>query len=253
MFCKLFVHLLPHHTSPQRKQGTLKTNLLPGALLLALRASVVCIVLLVLLSPSHAADANKANKWEATISRFEQQDRENKPPTGGVLFVGSSSIRGWNLDKSFPKLNAINRGFGGSQIADSIQYADRIILPYRPKTIVLYAGDNDIAAGKSPKQVAGDYQTLVKKIHASLPKTKIVFIAIKPSITRWKLIDKIRNANGRIRKLTEKSKLLTYVDVDQPMIGKDGKPREELFAKDGLHLNAKGYELWAELVGVHLK
>jgi lysophospholipase L1-like esterase len=203
----------------------------------------------------NAAAAQKKStpsRWEATIAKFEAQDKNSPPPEGGILFVGSSSIRMWKLDQWFPNLRANNRGFGGSEIADSIQFADRIILRYKPKVIVLYAGDNDIGRGKSPDVVVEDFQKFVKAVRPTLPRTRIVFIAIKPSIARWKLVDKMREANRRIQKLTQDDKLLEFVDVDTPMIGDDGRPRKELFLKDGLHMNDEGYRLWTKLVGPHL-
>jgi lysophospholipase L1-like esterase len=192
-------------------------------------------------------------RYEAAIRAFEEQDQKQPPPTEGILFIGSSSIRGWNLEPYFPDLPVINRGFGGSQISDSVAFAERIVLPYRPKVIVLYAGDNDVAAGKSPERVLADYKAFVAQVRRSLPKTRIVFIAIKPSIARWKLVDKIRQANGLIREVTEKDPGQVFVDVDPPMIGSDGTPKKELFKADGLHLNDTGYKLWAELVRPHLK
>ena len=200
-----------------------------------------------------AGEPQKESRWEPSIRAFEAADREHQPAKEGILFVGSSSIRGWDLDAYFSGLPVINRGFGGSQIADSVEFADRIILPYRPKVIVLYAGDNDVNAGKGPRQVLADYKAFVAKVHRSLPGTRIVFIAIKPSISRWKLVGKMREANRLIREVTEKDPKLVYLDVDTPMIGPDAKPRPELFKDDGLHLNAVGYKLWADLVRPHLK
>jgi len=194
------------------------------------------------------AEPPEKSRWEPTIARFEAQDRKSPPAKGGVLFVGSSSIRGWDLAKWFPKHKPLNRGFGGSQVADSVQFAERIILKHAPRTVVVYAGDNDIAAGKTPETVLADYRTLVKKIHASLPKTRIVYIAIKPSLSRWKLVDKMRAANALILAETKKDLRLRFVDIDKPMIGPDGKPRKELFKPDGLHLNDAGYKLWTSLV-----
>jgi hypothetical protein len=193
------------------------------------------------------------NRWEPAIRKFEAQDQKQMPPAGGVLFVGSSSIVGWDLPKCFPDLPVTGRGFGGSQIADSVHFADRIVLPYRPKVIVLYAGDNDIASGKSPRQVLADYRQFVSKVHDALPEARIVFIAIKPSIRRWHLVDQMREANRLVRAVAEKDERLVYVDVDGPMIGTDGKPRAELFKADGLHLNAEGYKLWSALMRPHLK
>lgn len=195
----------------------------------------------------------KENRWEPNVRRFETQDRQNAPPENGILFIGSSSIVGWHLDECFHGLPVINRGFGGSHLADSVHFAERIVLPYKPKIIVLYAGDNDVAAGKSPRQVLGDYRQFVDKVHRALPNTRIVFIAIKPSIRRWKLVGKMREANKLIRAATEKDGRLVFVDIDEPMIGDDGKPRTELFQKDGLHLNAEGYKLWSDLLRPHLR
>ena len=192
-------------------------------------------------------------RWEETIKKFEAADKQSPPAPGGALFIGSSSIRMWNLAKHFPEeKNAINRGFGGSHMADSTHYAERIAIPYQPRVIFIYAGDNDINGGKTPQRVLSDYQAFVKKIHAKLPETRIVYIAIKPSIARWKLVDKMREANALIRKEAESDKRLAFIDIDTPMIGDDGKPREEFFIKDGLHLSEAGYKIWSDLVRPYL-
>ena len=203
--------------------------------------------------PKAAPKKNDPKKWEGDIAKFEAMDKEKPQKKGQILFVGSSSIRLWKLDKSFPGLDAINRGFGGSQIEDSTFYAERIVLPYEPRTIVLYGGDNDLASGKTAAQVADDFAAFVKKVREKLPKGKIVFVAIKPSIARWKNIDNVRAANALIRKQCEVGEKMVFVDVDKPMLGEDGKPREELFVKDGLHLNEKGYAIWDALVKPHLE
>ena len=191
-------------------------------------------------------------RWEKAIAAFEALDKQNPPPQEATLFVGSSSIRLWKLEQSFPERAVINRGFGGSQIADSLHFADRIVLKHRPKTIVFYAGDNDIAKGKSPDRVAADFRKFVKTVHAELPETRIVFIAIKPSLARWKLADTIQKANKMIQNECEKNEKLAFADVWKPMLGDDGRPRPELFAKDGLHLNEAGYKVWTEVIEPHL-
>jgi len=210
-----------------------------------------CLLLLPLVACGQATGKTKKNdphRWDKQIAAFEKADQEKAPPTNGILFVGSSSIRHWNVEKSFPSRPVINRGFGGSEISDSIFFADRIIIKHQPRIIVFYAGDNDLARGKSSQQVVADYQTFVKKIQASLPKSKIVFVAIKPSIARWKLIESIRQANKQIQQITMTDPLQVFLDVDAPMIGTDGKPKPELFVKDGLHLNVAGYKLWNSLL-----
>jgi lysophospholipase L1-like esterase len=199
-----------------------------------------------------AAGAATADRWEKAIQAIEERDRKQQPPKGQILLCGSSSARGWNVRTYFPDHQVVNRGFGGSQIHDSTRHADRIILPLEPRVILLYAGDNDIASGKAPETVCENFKLFVQKIHASLPRCRIVFIAIKPSIARWKLVGKMREANRLIQAVTEADERLAYVDIDTPMIGEDGKPRPELFVKDGLHLSPKGYELWTKLVLPHL-
>ena len=194
-----------------------------------------------------------AKRWEPQIVAFEKSDAESAPPKNAILFVGSSSIRGWNLKKYFPELKTINRGFGGSQMSDSLHFADRIVIPYKPKAIVVYAGDNDINAGKSAEQVTTDYAAFVKKVRSTLPKTRILFVAIKPSIRRWKLVGEMRKANSMIAKMTSDDPLQDFVDIDKPMIGADGMPRKELFVKDGLHLSHEGYLLWSKLTLQALK
>lgn len=188
------------------------------------------------------------SRWESAIQAFEKQDAEQSIPTNGIVFVGSSSIRLWDLKKWFPDRNAINRGFGGSEVADSLAFADRIILKHEPRVVVVYAGDNDIAHGKTPRQVHDDFKQLVELTHGKLPKTKIVYIAVKPSIKRWALVDQVREANRLIAELAGHDERLEFVDIDKPMIGEDGMPRKELFVEDGLHLSDKGYELWTSLV-----
>src|SRR5262249_16691486 len=143
--------------------------------------------------------------------------------------------------------------FGGSHLADSAHFAPRLVVKYEPRLVVLYAGDNDLAAGKTPEQVADDFRAFVKTVHEALPKTRILYLSIKPSILRWALVDKGRRGNGVIEDGCKRDEWLLYVDVGTPLLGEDGKPRPELFLKDGLHLNDKGYEVWASVLKPHLK
>ena len=156
------------------------------------------------------------------------------------------------MEKSFPGKGLINRGFGGSQMADALRYLDRIVLPLKPRTLFLYEGDNDVGSGKMPATVESEFRELVKRVHAVLPRTKIVFVSIKPSIRRWHLIEAVRDANARVRAITESNDLLEYIDVDAPLLGPDGRPRAALFVADNLHLNDAGYAIWAKLVAPHL-
>lgn len=181
------------------------------------------------------------------IAVFAVRDSLDPPAPGGILFVGSSSIRFWStLATDFPGEPVLNRGFGGSTLPDVTFYAPRIVLPYRPRTIVLYAGDNDIAAGHSPEQVLADYETFARLVHGALPSTRLVFVSIKPSPSRWELADRMREANALIARAIAGDSLATYVDVFTPMLGPSGRPRPELFRADSLHMTPAGYALWRE-------
>jgi lysophospholipase L1-like esterase len=188
------------------------------------------------------------DQWAEAMAAFAAQDREQPPQPGGIVFVGSSSIRLWDVATSFPGQRIVNRGFGGSQIADAVRHVQVLVVGHQPRVVVFYAGDNDIAAGKSAEAVAADFRTFVTRVHAALPATRIAFIGIKPSLLRWKLIEGVREANARIRVYCDSDDRLGFVDVDRPMIGWDGRPRVDLLAEDGLHLSPKGYELWTILV-----
>ena len=199
-------------------------------------------------SAQPAKDADRAAKWDKDVAAIEKRQSENPPAKGGIVFAGSSSIRLWDLSKSFPEWNATNSGFGGSEVRDSTLFADRLILKHEPRAIVFYAGDNDVANNRTPDQVRDDFKAFVAAVHKALPKTRIHFIAIKPSVARWKRYETIRKANSLVKEFTATDDRLGFIDIAPQMLGSDGQPRPELFVKDGLHLSAKGYELWTETV-----
>jgi uncharacterized protein len=199
-------------------------------------------------NPSRTARVDWPGRWEKDILKFEEQDKQSMPPENPILFVGSSSIRIWNLKRSFPDLPVMNRGFGGSQVSDVLHYFDRVVLRYRPKTIVFYAGDNDLAAGDSPEQVAGDFAKFADRVRKELPETRVIYISIKPSIARWKLWDNVQTANRLIEEQAEASDRLEFLDISSTLLGDNGRPQAELLQDDGLHLNEKGYEHWSALI-----
>jgi lysophospholipase L1-like esterase len=190
----------------------------------------------------------KIDRYDKDMQSFAERDRKQPPKQGGILFVGSSTIRMWNLERDFPGMNALNRGFGGSQYAEAVHYFDRVIAPYRPATVVLYDGDNDIAHGKPPEWVYADFEALMRKIRFHLPDTRVIVLSIKPSTARWHQWEKMRQANAMMSDFLGKQQNMHFVDISAPILGPDGKPRPELFEKDGLHLNAAGYAQCALLV-----
>ena len=210
--------------------------------------SWLCLTCL-LFGNSVAAQLAPANPWENDIRAFERVDQKNPPKSAGVLFIGSSSIRFWeSLQEDFSHVPIIRRGFGGSEIRDATHFADRIIIPYHPRLIVLYAGDNDLAAGRTPEQVRDDFVAFVKRVRRDLPDVAIAYIAIKPSAARANLLDKMREANALISRFAKSGKAIQTIDVFTPMLDSRGKPRPELFGDDGLHMNHAGYALWISTI-----
>jgi lysophospholipase L1-like esterase len=193
-------------------------------------------------------DETQALRWKATIQKFDEMDKTAPPKPGGVVFVGSSSIRKWDVERWFPGLAAINRGFGGSQISDVNYYIEQLVLRHAPRAVVFYSGDNDIASGKDATRVFNDFKAFADQVHRRLPKTQVIVVPIKPSLARWKLWPEMQKADALIRKLADEQSYLHYADTAAPMLGDDGQPRPELFVKDGLHLSDDGYRLWTEIV-----
>lgn len=186
--------------------------------------------------------------WEKNIQTFELWDSKNSYPDDAVLFAGSSSIVMWKTRNCFPELKVINRGFGGSQIAEVSYFADRIVFPYKPKGIVFYAGDNDIAKGKTAQRVFEDYKKFVEATAKNIPETPIIFIGIKPSRRRWELWGEMQEANMMIKDFSADDENLFYFDSASPLLGDDGRPKSELFKADQLHLSKEGYKLWTEQI-----
>ncbi len=190
------------------------------------------------------------DRFEMQIAEFEESDKTSPPPTGAVLCYGSSSIRYWHKDlaEDLAPLTVIPRGFGGSNMNDALHFADRAVLPYKPRAILLYEGDNDIGAGVSPEEVIDTFRKFVTKVHSTLPDTRIYIIAIKPSILRWRLWPQIQKTNELFAAECNKNDKLTYIDIATPMLTPEGLPRPELLCMDRLHMNRQGYELWRDIV-----
>jgi len=211
---------------------------LVGFLIIAIWPRAIC-----------AESEHDFGKWEKEIAAYEQMDRTAPPSKGGLLFIGSSTIRLWKtLAQDFPEQKVINRGFGGSEIVDSTHFADRVIFPYNPRMVFLRAGGNDLNAGKSPEKVFADFKDFVAKIHSKLPETDIVFISLSPSIARWKQADKEKAVNLKVEEFSKLTPHLKYIETYPMPLGPNGEPRPELFVADKLHFSAEGYKLLTERV-----
>ena len=190
-----------------------------------------------------------ATPFAAEILAFEAGDRAARPAAGGIVFVGSSTFRLWStLTTDFPGQHVLNRGFGGSTLPQVNMVVPRIVLPYRPRLVVLYAGDNDLAAGRTPDDVLNDYRRFASLVRGELPAARIAFVSIKPSPSRWALVGKMRAANQLVREEMARDSLAAYVDTFTPMLRADGRPRPELFGPDSLHMTRAGYALWRKVI-----
>jgi lysophospholipase L1-like esterase len=169
-----------------------------------------------------------------------------------IVFYGSSSIRLWStLATDLGEARILNLGFGGSTLDDCAYYFERLVVPRKPGSLVLYAGDNDFGVGRSAEEVLHSFRDLSRQLDKHLGPIPFAFISIKPSPARWPLIDAIRSANSRIKDELLCRPNSTYIDVFQPMLNAGGRPRPELYLEDGLHLSPTGYRLWTEQILLH--
>lgn len=193
------------------------------------------------------------SKWEREIAAIEQRDQVGPETKHGIIFVGSSSIRKWtSLAGDFPQHKVLNHGFGGSQLGDAVDFADRIVIPYEPSFIVLYSGGNDINANRTADQVFDSFREFVSRVREKLPATPIAFISIAGNPKRWSQVAEVIRANALIEAYTKQNSGLVFIDVFHSMLGIDGLPRPEIFSADNLHMNAEGYKLWKQVVGPYL-
>jgi lysophospholipase L1-like esterase len=189
------------------------------------------------------------DRFEAEIKAFEYADSQQMPPTGAILFTGSSSIRMWEtLAEDFAPLPVINRGFGGSTLPEVMHYSKRIIYKYEPKLIVLYCGENDIAEGDPATKVFQDFKKFIGETEKNLAGVPIVFISAKPSPDRWKLWRQYVQFNELAERFATARPNVHYVDISGTLLGKNGEPDASLFIQDGLHMNRRGYAKWVEVL-----
>jgi len=211
-------------------------------------ATLVALAFAVCVVAQPAKDADRIAKWEKEVAAIEKRQAEHPPSKGGIVFAGSSTVRLWDLAKSFPDWKATNSGFGGSEIRDVTHFADRLVFKHQPRAILFYAGDNDVNSGRTPDQVLADFRAFAEAARRKVPKARVYFIAIKPSPARWSKFETQSKANGLVKEFCARDDRLAFIDVVPPLLGKGGQPREELYGKDRLHLSPAGYEVLTEAV-----
>jgi lysophospholipase L1-like esterase len=192
-------------------------------------------------------------RWADDVKKFQEWDTKNSSPKNAVLFYGSSSIVYWKTAESFPDLPVMNRGFGGSYTADAAYYVKELVIRYKPRVVILYEGDNDIAGGIPPKLVHRDFMNLADAIHSALPQTEIICLAVKLCPQRWHLRIEVNELNELNKTWCGTKNYITFVDTAAVLLGTDQLPKSEYFLEDRLHLNEKGYAPWNTLLGPIIK
>lgn len=204
-------------------------------------------------APMALPQLNPTNRWAKELLSFEAKDATNPPPKNPIVFTGSSSFRLWtNVASDFPNLSIVNTGFGGSQLSDVLEHFERVILKYQPRQVVIYCGGNDLNAKKSVDRVVADLKEVVGRIHRELPRCRIAYVSIALNPARWSQREQVIAANTEIRQFMAADSRRSFIDVTLAMLGADGLPKPDIFVADKLHMNRKGYELWAPVIRPYL-
>ena len=197
-----------------------------------------------------AAEYPDPERYRGDIEAFLASEAESPPPAGAIVAVGSSSIRRWHgrIAADLAPLAIIPRGFGGSTMADVRHFLEELVLRHRPRAVLLYEGDNDVAWGLRPEQILAQFDAIDAAVRERLPETRIYILAVKPSISRWHLWDRMQAVNQRLASRAEADPRLSFIDIATPMLNEAGEPRPQIFVADQLHLNDAGYDIWREAI-----
>jgi len=192
--------------------------------------------------------------FAADIAKFATADRDHPPPAHPIVFVGSSSIRLWDtLQHDMAPLPVLNRGFGGARLSSVVHFVDRVATQYRPRAVVLYAGDNDLEGGSSPDDVVREFKSFVSQVESALPEVPIYYLSMKPTRRYWSNWPQYLQANAQIAAICAHDPRLGYIDVATPLLALGQPPPRELYGFDQMHLTAKGYAIWTDIIRPRLQ
>ncbi|KMS54672.1 GDSL-type esterase/lipase family protein [Sphingobium cupriresistens] len=197
--------------------------------------------------PAPVPNADPTFPFSNEVEAFAKANSASTPVRDATLFLGSSSIRLWDIAGSFADIDTVNRGFGGATTAHVLHYYRRLLPPVPPRSVVVYVGENDLAAGATPDAVSRDILALLKRLRADYPRAAIAWLSLKPSPIRWTLWPKMAQVNAAIAARAKRDGF-SYIDVGAVLLARDGLPDASLFRPDGLHMNARGYQRWTGLV-----
>ena len=212
-------------------------------------ASALAATLLIvgLVSTAAAQGASDSSRWADAIAAFDADAASR--PSGAIVLTGSSSFARWRtMEEDLAPLTVVPRGFGGSTMADVLHYVDRLVMPYKPRAVVIYEGDNDTSRGVSPETIGGQLTEIISKIHAALPDTRVYVLSVKPSLARVNVWDKAQETNNSYKKIVTSDERLHFIDVAAPFLKANGTVMDDVFVDDGLHLNDKGNRIWATAI-----
>lgn len=215
-----------------------------------MKAKTLAVLSLLVTNTVPAAEYADPERFRAAIDAFLAADAESMPPKRAVVATGSSSMRGWHgrIAEDLAPLTIIPRGFGGSNMHDVRHFLDELVLRYEPRAVLLYEGDNDVAAGMEPHQILAEFDAIDAAIAERLPETRIYILAVKPSIARWQHWATMQATNDLFKARADNDPRLTFLDIATPMLGGDGEPLADIFIPDMLHMNGAGYDIWRDAV-----
>lgn len=211
------------------------------------------LLLILFLIGSFTVNAQKTDPFLTEIKNFKKQDSIKFPPKKAVLFIGSSTFTKWkDVQQYFPTHVIINRGFGGSSLPNVIEHINDVVFPYKPKQIVIYCGENDIAAGATPDEVVARTKQLIDLIRKKYSRVIITYISIKPSPSREKFIPIMKEVNQQVETLIKGMRRASFINTADAMYNADGTIMATIFLSDKLHMNAKGYAIWQKIMEPYL-
>ena len=216
-----------------------------------MKHSVFLLFIIVLVTTATKAQTTESpdpNRYLSQIEEFRNWDTKNSFPEDAVLFVGSSSIVLWPTAEAFPNYRVINRGFGGSHLSDIYAFYDDVIRPYNPSVMLLYAGENDVTYGTPTTQVVEKYKKIAEKFLQETSDSKVIFLSLKPSSSRWDHWPEKNEVNQAIKEYNQGNERLFFIDVSTPLLNSENRPDDQFFVEDLLHLSDEGYRVWNKIV-----
>lgn len=259
--CLEILSVCPRHFSSPRENGLdspVEPQISMNRVRISLQSSAIGRGLLALFFSLALAGEARAqtnvptavtNRFEKNVRDYELADRRHRPPKHAILLVGDSQFFRWKtVHEDLRGYSVVNRGIDSFQTSDLVYFADRLVVPYRPRMIVTHIGGNDVHTGKNPEQVLKDFKAFVAKVRAHFPAVPIAFTSLTPSPGRWAEAPQRKAANQLVKDYVATQPNLLFIDLWDAMLTPDGQPREDLWVADRVHPNHEGYLLRVKIM-----